>query len=251
MLKPKQISLKRLFSLIWPHRALFSLGMIALLVAAALNLVLPTIVKTFIDKNSFETYLLINFCIILVGLFLLQAIAFYLRTLSLTNVGIRVVEDIRIKLYKAILSHDIVFFDTTRLGDLTSRLTTDVQLLQDAASLRISVFIRYLVQVIFGVVLMLWLSPVLGGVLLLIIPVLVGTSIGLGKKLRKASRAQQEALSTSASLAEESFLGIKSLRSLGIEEFFTDAFKNASHQIAECSKVRTKISGFFKQVYRC
>lgn len=246
MLKSKQVSLKRLFSLIWPHRALFALGMIALLIAAALNLVLPALVKDFIDKNTFDTQSLINFCLLLIFLFFLQAISFYLRTLSLTNVGIRVVEDIRIKLYRAIIDQNIGVFDTTRLGDLTSRLTTDVQLLQDAASLRISVFIRYAVQVLFGVILMLWLSPALGGALLLIIPILVGTSISLGKKLRKASRAQQDALSTAASLAEESFLGIKSIRSLGIESFFETAFKRASHIIAECSKIRTRISGFFQ-----
>ena len=82
----------------------------------------------------------------------------------------------------------------SRSGELVSRLTADTLLVQDAVSLKLSVFLRYSLQVAIGVILMSLISIRLTLALLTILPILIAISILLGKKLRFYSKRQQQEL---------------------------------------------------------
>lgn len=231
----------RFFRLAAPHWKLFSLGMLSLTVAALINLAIPWVVK-----NEINSGYSVNLIYDLLGLFILQAVAFYVRSVSFSLVGSRVVSDIRGRVFRALLSKPTSFYDSKRHGDLVSRVTSDLQLLQDGVSLRLSVLVRYLIQVIFGSALMFFISPLLGTFVLAIIPILVFSSIFLGKKLRGTSRIAQERVGEIGSLVEESLLGNKVISNLGLREFVLSKFEPINQSILQVWFDRAKISGIFQ-----
>jgi ABC-type multidrug transport system fused ATPase/permease subunit len=151
----------------------------------------------------------------LVVLFLLQAVAFFLRSYLFGLVGQRVYADLRERLFRGVLLKDIAFFDANRASDLAARISSDAALVQDAVSVKLSVIIRYGLQVVLGVVLMLCMSWKLTLAIVVSVLVLVGGSLLFISKLRTASRTYQDALARFTSFASESFGGVKIVRALG------------------------------------
>ena len=182
----------------------------------------------------------------IVALFGLQAIAFYFRSLLFGVVGQNVVTTLRNRLYGALVRQCIEFFDRERVGDLVSRLSSDTVLIQDAVSVKLSVFIRYGFQVLIGVGLMFYISPRLASTILMTVPALVVVSMVLGRRLRKLSKLQQSELAISSAVAEETLGGIRMVRAYNQENFEINRYARANAQILTAGIKRTKISAFFQ-----
>lgn len=231
----------RFLKLALPHWRVFSIGMLALLIAALVNLAIPWVVKDEINRGySF------NLLYTLLALFLIQALAFYTRSICFSLVGSRVVSDIRAKVFRSLLSKPTSFYDTRKFGEMVSRLTSDLQLLQDGVSLRLSVLVRYLVQVVFGTVLMFVISPGLGVFVLGVIPILVFSSLFLGRKLRGVSKEAQAKVGEIADLVEESLIGNKVIDNLNLREFVISKFDPRNKAVLDTWLERSKISGVFQ-----
>jgi len=231
----------RFLQLALPFWRLFLIGMLALLVAAGVNLAIPWVVKEELNKGYS-----VSLIYILLALFVIQAIAFYVRSFCFSLVGSKVVFDLRGKVFDALLSKPTNFYDSKRYGEIVSRITSDLQLLQDGVSLRLSVLVRYLVQVIFGSVLMFIIAPLLGVFVLAIIPVLVFSSLFLGRKLRKVSRDAQTKVGEIGSLVEESLIGNKVISNLNLKNFIFSKFTPLNEDVLSTWLARASISGFFQ-----
>lgn len=181
-----------------------------------------------------------------VALFLIQAIAYYLRTYLLGILAHRVVRQLRLNLFASLIKNRVAFFDTQKTGDLVSRVTADTLMIQETIGVRLSVIVRYLLQVGQGIVLMIWLSPILTCVLLTIVPVLISVSIVLGKKLRKLSRQHQAMLAEASGICEQSFSSIRTVKACRAEHFEMAAFKDTVRSIYETISKRTALSAFFQ-----
>ena len=197
-------------------------GLFALSAASGLNLLFPAIIRKFLKGELGLTLEqdLGEATTILVGLFALQAFCFYVRHLAFTNAGMRVVYRLRERLFAAILKKEVAFFDNTQSADLLSRLTSDCQLVQNAVSIKISVFLRYTLQVLGGLILMTTISVRLTALIAIAVPCLVVATRYWGGRLQRASRRMQEALGESGVVAGERFSGIRIVRifsSLGRE----------------------------------
>ena len=231
----------RFLKLALPFWRLFSIGMLALLVATGVNLAIPWVVKEELNKGYS-----VSLIYILLALFLIQAVAFYVRSFCFSLVGSKVVFDLREKVFDALLSKPTRFYDSKRYGEIVSRLTSDLQLLQDGVSLRLSVLVRYLVQVIFGSVLMFIIAPLLGVFVLAIIPILVFSSLFLGRKLRRVSKDAQTKVGEIGSLVEESLIGNKVISNLNLKSFLFTKFNPLNTEVLNTWLERAKISGLFQ-----
>lgn len=242
-----KLGIARLLPLVRREWKAFGLGLIALGGGAAINLLFPQIIRQFLQTHGAVGFAERSqqLALTLVALFAIQAVCFYFRSYLFGVVGQRVVAFVRARLFRIIIDRPIEFFDTNRTADLVSRLNSDCVLLQDAVSVRLSVFVRYSVQVIVGTLLMAALSPVLTVALLNIVPLLVGLSLLLGRKLRRVSRAQQEALGTSASIAQESFEAARLVRAFNREQFEVARYSDSNTQVLSLGLARTATASFF------
>lgn len=210
-------SLKVLLSLTRSQLAIFIAGLCALALGSAINLLLPEMVRRILDPERFE-WITANLATVVLGLcvlFLTQGTAFFVRSYLFGLVGQRVYADLRERLFRSVLLKDITFFDSNRASDLAARINSDAALVQDAVSVKFSVIIRYGLQVVLGVVLMLFMSWKLTVAIVASVLVLVGGSLLFVSRLRAASRQYQDALARFTSFASEAFGGVKIVRALG------------------------------------
>lgn len=162
--------------------------------------------------------LLNNAFFILLAVTLLLAAASYARFFLVSWLGERVVADIRSDVYRHLVSMNIGYFETTRTGELLSRLTTDTTLLQTVIGGSVSVAVRNTILFFGGFTLLMVTSARLTSYLFLMVPVVVIPIIILGKKVRSLGRESQEKVADISVHAEESLNAIRTIQSLTLEE---------------------------------
>jgi ABC-type multidrug transport system fused ATPase/permease subunit len=238
----------RLIKLVLEEKSLLFFGTLALLGGAGLNLTFPYLIKTYLNQNlSIEqvSSSVTSLSVFLILLFLVQGLCFYYRHYLLQLLGLSVVRKIRSSLYSALISQDISFFDAQKLGDLLSRLGADTEAVQKGVSVNVSVVIRYLIQVIGGLALMLYLSPFLTGLILLLVPLLGVFSVLWSKKLRFFSKELQVTLGELSTKAEEALTAIRVVKIFGSENLEIEKFRTTNDKAYEIGDKRTKIAAIF------
>jgi ABC-type multidrug transport system fused ATPase/permease subunit len=182
---------------------------------------------------------------LLAALFVIQGGAFFLRSLWFGLLGQQVYDDVRRRLYASVLSKDIEFFDRSRSTDLAARLNSDAALIQDVVSVKLSVMLRYGVQVVFGTILMAWMSWQMTFAIVASVVCIVAVSGTFARNLRAASRRFQSSLASLTAFAAESFGGAKILRALGAEREAVSSFLAHSAEVLEAGQGRVRISAAF------
>ncbi|MBX7143141.1 MAG: ATP-binding cassette domain-containing protein [Oligoflexia bacterium] len=246
--RPKVASVKQVLSFVRPHWRPFLGAMLALGLASGINLLFPEIIRRLLNSSNMrvlaEHWALIAMALVL--LFAIQGVAFYFRAFLFAIVGQRVVAQLRERIFHNIVHRSIQFFDEAKSSDLVSRLGNDTQLLQDAVSIKLSVVIRYALQVLVGLGLMAYLSIGLTLTTLLILPLLVGLSLGLAKKLRHYSKLQQTELAQALTIAQEAFEGIRVVKAFNREQHEEKRFDSTNNRVLGIGADRARISAFFQ-----
>ena len=239
---------KEILKLIRPHWVLFIIGMIGLIGGAAINLVLPEVLRWILAPEHFHYLTDVPFLVALglVTLFALQGIAFYIRSYLFGIIGQRAVARLRASLYNVLAYQPIEFFDRERTGELISRLGSDTGMIQDIVSIKLSVFLRYSLQVVVGIVLMLLLSFKLSIAILVTLPLLVVISLILAKRLRRFSKIQQSELARASSIAEETLGNARVVKAFNREPFEAARYQEATERTLAAGLSRTVISAFFQ-----
>ncbi|HLW23193.1 MAG TPA: ABC transporter transmembrane domain-containing protein [Steroidobacteraceae bacterium] len=220
--------LRALLPFIRPHRAMLVAALGALLVAAAALLALPVAFRQVIDvlarhdvgrtNRMFAGLLAAS---VIYGVF--AALRFYL----VTRLGERVVADLRIAVYRRVIRMDLLFFETTRVGEVLSRLTTDTTLVQAISGVNLSIILRSALSLI-GSLAMLWLTSArLMGVLVVLIPLVVAPLIIIGRRVRGLSRASQDRLADTSGLAGETLNAIQTVQAFTLEELQSGRYAQA------------------------
>lgn len=244
---PVTASLIRLIKLALPYRGRFSLALLALMIGSAINLVFPELIRRALDPAHRDT-LSAQLPVLMAGLgllFVVQGVAFYLRSYLFGWIGQAVYSDLRRELFEALLSKDVTFFDRNRSGELSTRISSDAALVQDAVAIKLSVIIRYGFQVVCGVVLMAWMSWQLTLALVMSVLIMVGVSAGFIRSLKAASRRYQTNLAHLTSFAAECFSGAKIIRSLGASGDVTRRYRDANMLVLQAGRERVGISARF------
>jgi subfamily B ATP-binding cassette protein MsbA len=164
----------------------------------------------FVERNR---AMLDRIAIGLVILFSIQAVLNYIQAYLLSAVGEQSVAGLRKELFARLLEMPPGFFAERRTGELTSRLTADVGLLQGVLSHQISEFARQILSLVGGVVLLTWLQPRLTLTALAVSPLVVGSAIYFGRRLRNITTGVQDRLAEATGVAEEAFSQIRTVQS--------------------------------------
>jgi ABC-type multidrug transport system fused ATPase/permease subunit len=140
-----------------------------------------------------------------------------IRGAIFTLVGARVNVRLRIKLMDSLLSQDIGFFDTTRTGDITSRLSSDTTLVGSSITTNLNIFLRSIVQAAGVLIFMFCISWQLALLSFLIVPVISVLSRMYGRYLRRLTKLQQKKLAEGNSVSESSISSMATVRAFGAE----------------------------------
>jgi subfamily B ATP-binding cassette protein MsbA len=204
--------LRELFTFIGPYKGWLALAIVGVTFASALGLVFPLIMGGLVDtaigeEGSAEN--LDRIALLLLGVFLAQALFNYLRSYALSVVGEGVVADLRRSVYERIVRLPVPFFDARRTGEITSRLTSDVAVIQTTVSTAVAQALAQGITLIGGVVLMLVLSPRLSLTILFFLPLAVIAASFFGRRLNRISTVFQDEIASANAFADESIASIR------------------------------------------
>ncbi|XP_068529170.1 mitochondrial potassium channel ATP-binding subunit isoform X1 [Anas acuta] len=154
----------------------------------------------------------------LLGLYCLQGLLTFGYIALLSRVGEQVAASMRKALFISLLRQDVAFYDANRTGQLVNRLTADVQEFKSSFKLIISQGLRSSTQAAGCIVSLYLLSPKLTGLLLLIMPTLVGAGALVGSFLRSLSRQAQEQVAKATGVADEVLGNVRTVRAFAMED---------------------------------
>jgi ATP-binding cassette subfamily B protein len=235
--------LRALLPFLKPYRGMMLGALSALLVAAAAMLALPVALRQLIDhglaardSGTINLYFT-GFLAAAVAFGVFAALRFYL----VTWVGERVVADLRAAIYRRVVRMDPLFFETTRVGEVLSRLTTDTTLVQAIAGVNLSIVLRSSLSLIGALVLMGLTSARLMGVILLLMPVVVAPLILTGRRVRGLSRASQDRIADTSGLAGETLNAIQTVQAFTLEELQSERYRKAVEDSFATAVRRTRV----------
>ncbi len=233
--------LSRLGRFLAPCRLQIVGALIALTVAAATVLVMGQGLRGLVD-NGFagsDTATLDRALIFLLLIVVVLAVATYSRFFLVSWIGERVVADLRRAVYNHILTLSPGYFETTRVGEIQSRLTTDTTLLQTVVGSSASMALRNLLLFLGGTVMLAITSPKLTGLVALVVPLVLVPILVFGRKVRALSRTSQDRIADVGAHLDESLNNIRTVQAYGHEtvdrlqfgERVEDAFSTAIGRI--------------------
>ena len=167
---------RQLLSYVGPYRLQFIISLVLLTVSSSVFLVFPWAATELIAIAEGTSTLGLNFNsigLMLIGLFIFQAVVSFSRTLLITHVSEHAVADIRKDLYTKIITQPIYFFEQRRVGELSSRAAADATMLQDAISLTLAELIRQLIILVGGIAIIFLIAPGLTLIMLATFPVVI------------------------------------------------------------------------------
>ncbi len=183
---------------------------------------------------------------IMLGLCLLQGVAVSLRFYMFTLAGQRIVSKLRAQVYEHIIGQDIGFFDQRKTGELLSRLTSDTQVLQATVTVNTSMVLRNLALAAGSLAMLCYISPLLTGLMLLVVPALVIAILVTARPLRLLSRRVQDAIARASEIAAETLSGIRTVRSFGREGREAERFGGAILESFTAMRTRSRFMAYFQ-----
>jgi ATP-binding cassette subfamily B protein len=235
--------LRALLPFIRPYRGMLAAALVALLVASVAMLALPVALREVIDhvvtakdSGALNRYL-IGFLAASVIFGVSAALRFYL----VTWLGERVVADLRAAVYRRVVRMDPLFYETTRVGEVLSRLTTDTTLVQAISGVNLSIILRSSLSLIGGLVMMGLTSAKLMGIMLVLIPVVVVPLIVIGRRVRRLSRVSQDRIADTSGLAGETLNAIQTVQAFTLEGLQSERYRSAVEDSFVTAIRRTRV----------
>ena len=215
------------FVLRYKFRLALALG--ALLIAAAAMLALPVAVRFLIDQGlaADDAATIDGYFIALFGVAMLFGLFAALRFYLITWLGERVVADLRDTVYRKILAMDPAFFEVTQTGEVLSRLTTDTTLIQSIAGAGLSIALRSTLTLAGGLIMLAVTSPLLTGLVLILVPLVLIPLLVIGRRVRHLSRSTQDRIADSSGLAGEVLNAIQTVQAFTLEKLQGERFAQA------------------------
>ncbi|WP_292078686.1 MULTISPECIES: ABC transporter transmembrane domain-containing protein [Brevundimonas] len=231
--------LARLIPFAMRHKGHALMAVFWLLLSTAASLGLTALARGAIDHGFEAGGANLNIWFLLLGanaLFLGLATA--ARYYFVTRTGERVIADVRKGLFGRILTLDPSFYVHMRTGEVLSRLTTDIALVETLMTTSISYALRNFLTLIGGVALLFFVSPKLTGFVLLIVPFLLGPIFIFGRKVRKLTVASQDRFANAVGFAGESVDAIETVQAFGREQSAITRFGAAVEDAFNASLTR-------------
>jgi len=235
----------RSLSSFWPYavaqKGRIALALLALVVASVATLALPLAVRRVIDVgfSGGEQRLANSYFILLIGVVAVLALASSARFYLVMTVGERIVADLRSDVFAHLTRLEPAFFDSSRAGDLVSRLTADTTQIKSTFGSTASIALRNGIMVIGALGLMIFTSPQLSAIVIAAIPVIVLPLVLSGRSVRRRARAAQDRLADASAFASEAVGAIRTMQSFGAARQTAARFASASNEAFDASRTAT------------
>ncbi len=224
----------RLYPFIKPYRWSLLMGIVFLLLTSLTAVVFPFFFGNMIDAAKSDFTADVNKVgLSLMVLFILQAIFSYFRIYLFSSAIEKGVAELRKQLYTQIIKFPLSVFNKRRVGELNSRLSTDVTLIQETYNTTLPEFIRQTIIIVGGIISLFTLSVKLTFFMLTIVPMVALIAVFFGKFIKKFSKQTQDKLAESNVIIEESLQGISMVKS----------FTNESYEIKRYDKILQEVVG--------
>ena len=240
-------SLREMLSLwryIRPYRARFLSGLASLLVGALLGLAFPLLAGLLIDSALHPAAANLPFlgqvslnqvALLLIVTVTVQAAASFNSALAFNRVGQSALADLRSDCYGRLISLPMSFFGQRRVGELTSRVSTDVAQIEGALIEALPQMCRHSVILLGGVAMIALTSGRLTAVMLGTLPVLIAAGVYFGRRLRRFSRETQDQLAATSTIVEETLQAITSVKAFANEAFELGRYRKANAGVLEAA----------------
>ncbi len=242
--------LSRLVPLVRPYRGRLVVASVFLVVAAAAGLVFPAVMRFLLDAafEQKDRSALDRIAITLLSVFAVQAIANFVQVYLLSSSTERIVAALRARTFAHLIRLSPAFFTERRTGELTSRLSSDLGLLQSLLSTWISELSRQSIFLVGGAIMMMVTNFRLTLTTLAVVPLVVGAAIFFGKSLRSASTSVQDKIADAMGMADESFGAIRTVQSFTREAEETRRFGAALKDLVGVAVHRARTRALFFSV---
>ena len=212
---------RRLLGYVRPHLRLFGLALVGLILSAGLGLVFPLLIAriTTVVVAGGDMGGLDRLVLLLIVLFSVQAVGSFLQTYFLGVVGERIVARLRSDLFARLVTLSLDFYVHARVGELISRLSSDVTQVRMMLTQTITNLLAASVGLLGSIVILFVLSPTLLLVVLVLAPALIGAAFAFGRPLQRVSTQVQDELARATTTAEEALSGIRIVKSFVREDW--------------------------------
>jgi len=203
---PRQLKpLRRLLPFLFRYPVRLGLTVLFLLVSAISSLAIPAVLGGAIDEGFIAQNLEMvgRYGWLIVGIAAIMAVASGARFYFISLIGERVVADLRQAVFAQLLTLEARYFDTHRVGELTSRLNGDVSVIRSAVGSNFSLALRSMVTIIGALIMMILTSPVLTLAVVVALPLILTPVLVYSRRLRGMSRKTQDALADLSAMATE------------------------------------------------
>lgn len=223
----------RVLSYLWrfvrPYKLPVAGAIVALMLAAGSLLVIGTGLRGLVDEGfaAGDTSRLDQSVMALFAIVVVLAAASYSRYYLVTWIGERVIADIRKTVYSHVIKLSPAYYETTRTGEVLSRLTSDTTVLQTVVGTSMSIALRNLLLLLGGLVMLLVTSPKLTGLVLLVTPLVVVPILVFGRRVRRLSRDSQDRVADVGAYVDESLSAIRTVQAFTHEDH--DRSRFAAH----------------------
>jgi len=239
--------LARLLPLLRPYRAKLAGAFVCLLIAAAAALTFPAVLRFLLDSAFVvgDRRALDRWALVLVGIFAVQGLMNFVQVFLLTSTTERVVARLRGDTFAHLIRLSPAFFTEKRTGELTSRLSSDLGLLQSLLSTWVSELSRQTLFLIGGILMLVITNPRLAMTTLAVVPLVVAAALLFGRALRTASTGVQDRVAEAMGMADESFGAIRTVQSFTREREETARFSRSLDDLVDVAVRRARLRAVF------
>jgi ATP-binding cassette subfamily B protein len=237
----------RLFRYLWPYRLKFLLALVALLLGGLLSLGFPLLIGYLVDgalihmlgkEPKVWTQNVNIVALALMGILATQGMFAFLRVVWFTEVGERGLADLRRDTYARLVHLPMTFHGQRRVGELASRIAADLTRIRDTLIEAVPNFLRQVVLLLGGVVLIAVTSLQLTAVMLMSLPPLMIAAVVFGRFIRRVAQQAQDRLAESNVIVEETLQNIASVKA-----FTNEDLEEGRYRTALSAYVRAAIRG--------
>lgn len=237
---------RKLLTYFHPHRGKYALGLVFLFLTGLTALAFPLLIGRLVNSATGAMLEDIDrIALILLIVFIFQSIFSYFRIYLFVNVTENVLAALRRDTYSHLVRLPMNFFSTRRVGELNSRIASDINMLSDTFTTVVAEFLRQAMLIVGGIAFLAYTSVQLTVMILLSVPVIAILAVVFGRAIRKISKETQDRIADSNTIVEETMSGIASVKAFANERFEILRYGKSTNDIVSVALRGAKARGLF------
>ncbi len=245
----------RILRYLRPHRGMISLSLLLLTISAVLTLVITGILGQIagtdttcacdesVNSPSFMANMMSGlgfeatsgdirpWVYLLFGLLAFQSIVSFLRVYVTASFSEKAILTLRKDTFSKIINMPMQFFNERKIGELNSRISSDVTTIQETISLTVIELLRQLMMIVLGIVVLFFVSAQLTLIMLAVVPIITIIAVLFGRYIRGLGKNTQDKVADSNTIVQESLTGIMSVKSFANELFETNRYIKSIREV--------------------